>query len=314
MQHVTSLADAHPAGPTIVAVGMFDGVHRGHQHLLRRLVQTARDRAFIPAVLTFFPHPDVVLGRASGRYYLTSPQQRADLLGELGVELVVTHPFNEEVRHMRAAEFVDRLLAHLKLRELWVGPEFTLGYRREGNVAFLRAEGARKGFSLEVVDLVTNDGNGNVISSSTIRAALAEGDVAAATRRLGRPYRLEGEVVHGDGRGRTIGFPTANLDVWDEQFLPLKGVYAGWAHLNGETFMAVSNIGNRPTFNGGVVTVEAHLLDFDRDIYGERLAFDVVAFLRPELKFNGVEALVAQIRQDAIEGRALLSALTTNNQ
>jgi len=215
---------------------------------------------------------------------------------------------------MRAAEFVDRLLAHLKLRELWVGPEFTLGYRREGNVAFLRAEGARKGFSLEVVDLVTNDGNGNVISSSTIRAALAEGDVAAATRRLGRPYRLEGEVVHGDGRGRTIGFPTANLDVWDEQFLPLKGVYAGWAHLNGETFMAVSNIGNRPTFNGGVVTVEAHLLDFDRDIYGERLAFDVVAFLRPELKFNGVEALVAQIRQDAIEGRALLSALTTNNQ
>jgi len=314
MQHVTSLADAHPSGPTIVAVGMFDGVHRGHQHLLRRLVQTARDRAFIPAVLTFFPHPDVVLGRASGRYYLTSPQQRADLLGELGVELVVTHPFNEEVRHMRAAEFVDRLLAHLKLRELWVGPEFTLGYRREGNVAFLRAEGARKGFSLEVVDLVTNDGNGNVISSSTIRAALAEGDVAAATRRLGRPYRLEGEVVHGDGRGRTIGFPTANLDVWDEQFLPLKGVYAGWAHLNGETFMAVSNIGNRPTFNGGVVTVEAHLLDFDRDIYGERLAFDVVAFLRPELKFNGVEALVAQIRQDAIEGRALLSALTTNNQ
>jgi len=314
MQHVTSLAEAHPSGPTIVAVGMFDGVHRGHQHLLRRLVQTARDRAFIPAVLTFFPHPDVVLGRASGRYYLTSPQQRADLLGELGVELVVTHPFNEEVRHMRAAEFVDRLLAHLKLRELWVGPEFTLGYRREGNVAFLRAEGARKGFSLEVVDLVTNDGNGNVISSSTIRAALAEGDVAAATRRLGRPYRLEGEVVHGDGRGRTIGFPTANLDVWDEQFLPLKGVYAGWAHLNGETFMAVSNIGNRPTFNGGVVTVEAHLLDFDRDIYGERLAFDVVAFLRPELKFNGVEALVAQIRQDAIEGRALLSALTTNNQ
>ncbi|MBP8972934.1 MAG: bifunctional riboflavin kinase/FAD synthetase [Anaerolineae bacterium] len=314
MQHVTSLAEAHPSGPTIVAVGMFDGVHRGHQHLLRRLVQTARVRGFVPAVLTFFPHPDMVLGRASGRYYLTSPQQRADLLGELGVELVVTHPFNEEMRHMRAAEFVDRLLAHLKLRELWVGPEFTLGYRREGNVSFLRAEGARKGFSLEVVDLVTNDGNGDVISSSTIRAALAEGDVAAATRRLGRPYRLEGEVVRGDGRGRTIGFPTANLDVWDEQFLPRKGVYAGWAHLNGETFMAVANIGNRPTFNGGVVTVEAHLLDFDRDIYGERLAFDVVAFLRPELKFNGVEALVAQIRQDAIEGRALLSALTTNNQ
>ena len=309
MQHVTSLADAHPSGPTIVAVGMFDGVHRGHQHLLRRLVQTAHARGFVPAVLTFFPHPDIVLGRASGRYYLTSPQQRADLLGQLGVELVVTHPFDETVRHMRAAEFVDRLLVHLKPRELWVGPEFALGYKREGNVAFLRAEGARKGFALEVVDLVTNDGNGDVISSSTIRTALAEGDMTAATRRLGRPYRLEGEVVHGDGRGRTIGFPTANLDVWDEQFLPRKGVYAGWAHLNGETFMAVANIGNRPTFNGGLVTVEAYLLDFDRDIYGEHLAFDVVAFLRPELKFDGVETLVAQIREDVIQGRALLSAL-----
>ncbi len=229
------------------------------------------------------------------------------MLGELGVELVVTHPFDESVRHMRAAEFVDRLLAHLRLRELWVGPEFALGYKREGDVAFLRAEGARKGFALEVVDLVTNDDNGDVISSSTIRAALAEGDMSVATRRLGRPYRLEGEVVHGDGRGRTIGFPTANLDVWDEQYLPRQGVYAGWAHLNGETFMAVANVGNRPTFNGGLVTVEAHLLDFDRDIYGARLALDVVAFLRPEMKFNGVEALVAQIRQDVIQGRALLT-------
>lgn len=309
MQHVYSLDDAHPSGPTIVAVGMFDGVHRGHQHLLRRLVQTARARDLVPAVLTFFPHPDVVLGRASGRYYLTSPQQRADLLAELGVELVVTHPFDETVRHMRAAEFVDRLLAHLRLRELWVGPEFALGYKREGDVAFLRAEGARKGFALEVVDLVTNDDNGDVISSSTIRAALAEGDMSVATRRLGRPYRLEGEVVHGDGRGRTIGFPTANLDVWDEQFLPRKGVYAGWAHLNGETFMAVANIGNRPTFNGGLVTVEAYLLDFDRDIYGEHLAFDVVAYLRPELKFDSVEALIAKIREDVIQGRALLSTL-----
>lgn len=309
MQHVYSLDDAHPSGPTIVAVGMFDGVHRGHQHLLRRLVQTARARDLVPAVLTFFPHPDVVLGRASGRYYLTSPQQRADLLAGLGVELVVTHPFDETVRHMRAAEFVDRLLAHLRLRELWVGPEFALGYKREGDVAFLRAEGARKGFALEVVGLVTNDDNGDVISSSTIRAALAEGDMSVATRRLGRPYRLEGEVVHGDGRGRTIGFPTANLDVWDEQFLPRKGVYAGWAHLNGETFMAVANIGNRPTFNGGLVTVEAYLLDFDRDIYGEHLAFDVVAYLRPELKFDSVEALIAKIREDVIQGRALLSTL-----
>jgi riboflavin kinase/FMN adenylyltransferase len=308
MQHVYRLEDARPSGPTILAVGMFDGVHRGHQYLLERLVSKARGERCVPAVLTFFPHPDVVLGRASGRYYLTSPEQRAVLLGELGVELIVTHPFDDEVRQMRAADFVDRLLAYLRLRELWVGADFALGYRREGNVTFLQDEGARKGFAVEVVELVTNDESGAVISSSTIRAALAEGDVSTATYRLGRPYRLEGAVVHGDGRGRTLGFPTANIDVWEEQFLPRKGVYAGWAHLNGETFMAVANIGNRPTFNGKTVTVEAYLLDFDRDIYGAHLIFDLVAFLRPELKFNGVEALVAQMHRDVAQGRAILEA------
>ncbi len=303
MQHVVRLEDAHPPGRTIVAVGMFDGVHRGHQHLLRRLIATAHENACVPAVLTFYPHPDVVLGRASGRYYLTSPERRATLLGELGVELVITHPFNDDVRQVRAADFVDRLVRHLNLSELWVGADFALGYKREGDVAFLRAEGERKGFKLEVVELVTNDNNGEVISSSTIRASLAAGDVTTANRRLGRLFRLEGEVVYGDGRGRTIGFPTANIDVWAEQFLPKKGVYAGWVHLGDETFMAVANIGNRPTFNGKTVTVEAHLLDFDRDIYGEHLVFDVVAFLRPEMKFNGVEELVKQIRRDVIQGR-----------
>jgi riboflavin kinase/FMN adenylyltransferase len=159
------------------------------------------------------------------------------------------------------------------------------------------------------VDLVTNDGSGQVINSSNIRAALEEGNMDAATRWLGRPYRLHGEVVHGDARGRTIGFPTANIDVWSEQFLPKKGVYAGWARLGNETFMAVANIGNRPTFNGKVITVEAYLLDFDRDIYGADLIFDVVAFLRPEIKFNSVDELVAQIHQDVITGRDLLEKL-----
>jgi riboflavin kinase / FMN adenylyltransferase len=307
MQHVYSLRDAHPTGPTIVAVGMFDGVHRGHQHLLQRLVSTARQRDHVPTVLAFFPHPDVVLGKARDRYYLSTPEQRAALLGALGVELVVTHPFDEEVRQVRAADFVDRLIAHLNLSALWVGADFALGYKREGNVNFLRQQGAAKGFELEAIELVTNDGNGHFISSSTIRAALAEGDVEQANRWLGRPYRLAGEVVHGDGRGHTIGFPTANMDVWEEKMLPGRGVYAGWAHLDGETFMAVANIGHRPTFDGKIVTVEAHLLDFDRDIYGATLAFDVVARLRPEMKFNGVEELVAQIQQDVARGRALLA-------
>ncbi|NLF74944.1 MAG: riboflavin biosynthesis protein RibF, partial [Chloroflexi bacterium] len=238
MQHVYSLADAHPAGPTIVAVGMFDGVHLGHQHLLKRLVQTAQAQACVPVVLTFFPHPDVVLGRASGRYYLTTPDQRAEALGRLGIEWVISHPFDDRVRQIRAADFVDQLLEHLNLRELWVGRDFALGYKREGNVDFLREQGATKGFKLEAIELVTNDDSGAIINSSGVRAALEAGDIELANRWLGRPYRLSGTVVHGDGRGRTIGFPTANIDVWEEQVLPQNGVYAGWAHLNGETFMA----------------------------------------------------------------------------
>ena len=309
MKHVTDLTDARPDRPTIVAVGMFDGVHRGHQHLLKRLVESARAEGLIPTVLTFFPHPDKVLGRAQGRYYLTTPEQRAALLGALGVEVIVSHPFDDEVRQMRAAAFVDRLVEHLKLRELWVGQDFALGYKREGNVEFLRAQGAQKGFVGHVVDLVGNDKSGDIISSSTIRAALETGDVERAARWLGRPYAVEGTVIHGDGRGRTIGFATANLDVWDEQMLPANGVYAGWARVGGETFMAVANVGRRPTFDGQIVRLEAHLLDFDRPIYGERMVFEFVARLRDEQRFDGIDALVAQIRRDAEQGRALLSAL-----
>ena len=306
MPHVYRLEDAQPDAPTVVAVGVFDGVHIGHQALLRDLVARARERGYVPAVLTFHPHPDVVLGRASGRFYLTSPERRAELLAALGVEWVVTHPFDERVRRMRAADFVERVVRHLRMGELWVGADFALGYKREGDVDFLRAEGARRGFAVRAVDLLVSDGHGAVVSSSGVRQALRAGDVERAARWLGRPYRLAGEVVRGDMRGRTIGFPTANLDVWAEQLLPANGVYAGWAQLGAERFMAVANIGNRPTFDHGAVTVEAHLLDFDRDIYGAQLAFDVVARLRAERKFAGVDALVAQIARDVERARAVL--------
>jgi len=247
----------------------------------------------------------VVLGRASGRYYLTTPDQRAEALGRLGIEWVISHPFDDRVRQIRAADFVDQLLEHLNLRELWVGRDFALGYKREGNVDFLREQGATKGFKLEAIELVTNDDSGTTINSSGVRAALEAGDIELANRWLGRPYRLSGTVVHGDGRGRTIGFPTANIDVWEEQVLPQNGVYAGWAHLNGETFMAAANVGNRPTFDGKIVRAEAHILDFDRDIYGETLDFDVIVRLRPEVKYNSIEALIEQMERDVEETRAV---------
>ncbi|WP_119066987.1 bifunctional riboflavin kinase/FAD synthetase [Aggregatilinea lenta] len=307
MQHVYTLSAARLNGPGMVAIGMFDGVHLGHQHLLSQLVHTARAKNSVPTVLTFFPHPDVVMGRVTGRYYLATPEERAILLGDLGIEWIITHPFDSQVRQIRAAEFVDELVRHLHLEELWVGADFAMGYQREGNVAFLREQGLEKGFEVKTVELVASDEGGQVISSNAIRAVLNSGEVEQAARWLGRPYRVSGEVVQGDQRGRTIGFPTANMDVWDEKFLPQNGVYAGWVRLGDEVFMSVANVGRRPTFGGQTVTVEAHLLDFDRDIYGEIITFDFVAHLRPEMRFSGVEALVEQIKRDAAQGREILS-------
>ena len=307
MNHVYDLATIQLDQPSVVTIGVFDGVHRGHQHLIQRLVRSARESGRLAVVLTFFPHPDVVLRGLTGRYYLTLPQQRAELMGELGVDHVITLPFSEEFRQIRAAAFVDLMREHLKLESLWVGADFALGYKREGTVEFLRAQGAEKGFTLEAIDLVGEDGSAT-FSSTAIRDALNAGDLEAARRLLGRSYSVSGEVVHGDHRGRTIGFPTANIAVWSEQLVPANGVYAGWATVGGEHYMAVTNVGLRPTFEGDSLRVEAHLLDFNRDIYGETMNFSFETRLRPEKKFNGIQELMAQIALDAQAGRDYLTA------
>lgn len=303
--HVYDLARATPDRPSILTIGVFDGVHRGHQYLINQLVAQARATNRQAVVLTLFPHPDIVLRGLTGRYYLTTPEQKSTFLHDLGVDLVITYPFDEKVRTMRAAAFVDDLLHHLKLESLWVTADFALGYQREGNFQFLQAQGAEKGFEVVSVDLLSNS-HQSAISSTAIREALLIGQIEMANDWLGRSYAVEGEVVHGDHRGRTIGFPTANIDVWSEQVVPANGVYACYATLNGEKFRAVTNIGQRPTFNGTGTRIEAHLLDFDLEIYGEKLALEFVTRLRGEQKFNGIEALVAQIRTDVERGRQLL--------
>jgi riboflavin kinase/FMN adenylyltransferase len=307
MQHYYSLSDAHLERPSVVTIGVFDGVHRGHQYLIRRLVDEARAEGKLAVALTFFPHPDLVIKRLAGRYYLTTPEERAALLGDLGIDHVITQTFDDDFRQIRAADYVDQLRDHLRLSSLWVGADFALGYRREGDVPFLQRAGAAHGFSVEVIDLLMTNGDHKAISSTAIRAALEAGDVVQASYWLGRPYALAGEIIHGEARGRTIGFPTANVAVWDAQVIPANGVYAGWATLGAERFMAVTNIGVRPTFSGSGVTVEAHLLDFDRDIYGRELRVTFEQHLRPEMKFSGIDALIAQIGADARAGRAYLS-------
>lgn len=306
MQHIRGLTSVQLQQPSVVTVGMFDGVHRGHQELMQRLVAAARASGYLAVVLTFYPHPDVVIHGITGRYYLTTPERRAYLLGELGIDVVVTHPFDEQVRQLRAADFVNLMQTHLQLAALWASPEFALGYKREGNIDFLRQQGQQKGFDVQTIELLTN--SGQVINSGSIRDALENGELARANDLLGRSYAVGGEIVHGQQRGRQLGFPTANIAVWEAQLLPPRGVYACRAHLGDESFMAVTNVGQRPTFNGDSVTVEAHLLDFDRDIYGEHMMVEFVQHMRGEMKFASVDALVAQVNRDIEAGRRILES------
>jgi riboflavin kinase/FMN adenylyltransferase len=305
MEHLDSLTLAQPDRPTCLTIGGFDGVHRGHQRVVKRLVETAHKREYRSAVLTFFPLPKQVLGAPEPHYYLTTREERARLLHELGIELVITHPFSEQVRAIRAANFVEMLILHLDVREIWVGADFALGYRREGDVPFLQALGKAEGFAVHEVDFLTVDGM--PVSSSLIRQAISEGRVGDARRLLGRPFRLAGRVVVGDRRGREIGFPTANLQIWEEHAYPVAGVYAAEAHVGGGSFPAAVNIGVRPTVTTQTqTTIEAHLLDFAGDLYGQEISLDFWARLRDEIKFDGVEALVAQVQRDVAEIRPML--------
>ncbi|UCC65325.1 MAG: bifunctional riboflavin kinase/FAD synthetase, partial [Anaerolineae bacterium] len=307
MRHIHSLADANLDGPSMVTIGVFDGVHRGHQYVVAQLVTAAKAANATSVVLTFHPHPALVIRGPQPRHYLTMPDEKAALLHDFGVGLVITHPFDDEVRHIRAAAFVDQLLNHLQMAEIWVGADFAMGYQREGDVKFLKAQAKEKRFALRVVDLM--DAGGEKVSSSRVRSALAEGDVAEATYCLGRPFRLRGEVVLGDRRGHTIGFPTANLALVEEHAIPARGVYAAWARVGErQRVPSVVNVGIRPTFDTTERTVvEAHLLDFDADLYGQQLTLDFIARLRGEQRFDGVAELVAQVGRDIERARRIFA-------
>lgn len=303
--HVNHLSELPDPAPTFVAIGSFDGVHRGHQAVVQGMVQAARKAGVRTAVLTFFPHPQRVLRNLAGPYYLSTLADRVAWLGELGVDVVITHPFNEEVRHTRAADFVTQLCDSLEMRQLW-GGHFALGYKREGDIPFLRALGQEKGYTVELVDAMVMWQKERV-SSSRIRGHLQNGEIEAANGCLGRPYRLRGLVVHGNQRGRTIGFPTANLDGWPEQIIPANGVYSTTTWVGTEQYKAATNVGVRPTVDGTRLTVEAHLLDFDGDLYDQELCLEFISRIRPEKKFNGLDELKAQINADVAQIRSQLS-------
>lgn len=288
-----------------LTVGTFDGVHRGHQRVIQRLVEGACAAGTISVALTFDPHPAALFGRSDIKL-LTLPDERAELLGGLGVDVVITHPFDRAVANMTAFDFMQRLHSHCRLERFILGYDSTLGKDREGDIPRLTEIGAELGYTVEVTP-VLSDENG-VISSTEIRTLIAAGEVEQAARLLTRPYRLQGVVIHGDRRGRTIGFPTANLRYSAEKLIPAAGIYACWAYHGSQRYKAAVNIGINPTFtpDRNSLSVEAYLLDFDRDIYDETLRLEFIVRLRDELKYNSVEALTAQIQSDVEQTREAL--------
>lgn len=290
-----------------LTIGVFDGVHRGHQEILRHLTEGAHTHAVPAVALTFWPHPAVVLGKRDDLKCLTTPEERAQLLGDCGVDVVITQPFTPELANLSARDFMRLVSEHLGLRSLWTGYDFALGRGREGTAEHLTALGKEFGYHVHTLSAVQN--GGHTLSSSLIRQRIAAGQVESAAQALGRYYALSGTVVHGDGRGRKINIPTANIDYPRSKIIPANGVYATWAWVGGERIPAATNIGINPTFtpNKQTPNVEAHLLGFDRDLYGQMVRLEFVRRLRDELKFSSVEALLEQIRADIRQTREILS-------
>jgi riboflavin kinase/FMN adenylyltransferase len=289
-----------------VAVGNFDGVHRGHQALVTATLAQARERSLRCVALTFDPHPAQVLQPDRAPRRLMTPEQKAEQLAALGVDALAVLPFTPELAAETPEGFATKVLARrLGAAVAVVGEDFRFGRGRAGDVAELRRLGERLGF--EVVSLPPVLEDGLPVSSTRIRESLETGDVRNAAALLGRPYFVEGVVVRGDGRGRRLGIPTANLAV-ENEILPRDGVYAARVWLReGPSRPAVANLGLRPTFGSGALTLETHILDFEGDLYGQRLRVAFAVRLRDERPFPGPDALVAQIREDLAAARSVLA-------
>jgi riboflavin kinase/FMN adenylyltransferase len=288
-----------------LTVGVFDGVHRGHQQIIRRLTAGAHQNNASAVVLTFWPHPAIVLGRGEVKS-LTMPDERAELLGSFNVDVVVTYPFDLAVANLSAREFMARLKEHLGVTHLLMGYDFALGKGREGNVTRLAELGREMGYTTEVIEAVSDESG--VISSTEIRKLVSVGDVVEAAKLLGHAYSLHGLVVRGDGRGRTLNIPTANIDFPREKVVPANGIYACWAWVDDEKYMSAVNIGFNPTFtpNKQIPSLEAYILDFDQDIYAKDVKIEFVVRLRDESKFDSVKELVEQIQEDVTRTREIL--------
>jgi riboflavin kinase/FMN adenylyltransferase len=304
------LAKFSPEKDTIVTIGVFDGVHLGHKELISELLKQAGENNLFSAVVTFRQHPEDLLYSNTKLPYLTDIKTRVTLLKNEGIDIIVPLSFTKELAGLDARRFIGLLQEHLRMRGMVIGSDFALGKAREGDKDNLRRLGKELGFSVTVVPPL--EIAGEVVSSTTIRKAMAEGNMEKVRKLTGRYFSLHGKVVTGAGRGEGLGFPTANLNVNSGQALPPDGVYAGLAHINGEIYQTMTNIGKDPTFGGNERTVEAYLLDYHGDLYGYELTVDFVAKLRNEKKFASADDLKKQVAEDVRQGKSILESTGVN--
>lgn len=294
-------------GEHALSIGVFDGVHAGHQALVKRMLEEGRARGLTGGVVTFHPHPRTVIRPDQPFEYLESLEHRVELLRACGVEFVSVIQFTSELQQVSAEDFCRVLVEEARVRLIVVGADFRLGRGGEGTVARLAEIGEEQGFEVLPVSLIDHGTDAAPISSTRIRNALAAGEMEEVQALLGRPFSLRGPVLRGDQRGRTIGFPTLNIGVSADRALPPDGVYVTRAYLPAGIFSAVTNVGTRPTFDGTMRRVETHVFDFEGDLYGQVVTVELLHRLREERRFDGIEALVAQIKIDADAARTWLA-------
>ena len=297
------LASVTPSKETVVTVGVFDGVHQGHRHLLRQVVDSAGGQ-YIPTVVTFSNRPITVLNPGTEPSYLTTVEQRVDLIKQQGIDLVVCLEFTLKLSEVTAEEFAKLLSASLKMKGLILGPDSALGKDRKGDLEFMQKQGEQLGFWARSVEPLEIEGQ--PVKSRRIREAVANGNMAVCPELLGRNHHLSGKVVVGDQRGRTLGFPTANIEVDDQLLLPGDGIYATWAIIDGKRHQAATSIGVRPTFGLTQRLVEVFVMDFSDDLYGKIVGVEFIDKVRDQEKFDGLEALIKQIKQDVDDCRQVL--------
>lgn len=299
-------------GRSVVTIGSYDGVHGGHQVIIGRTVERARELSLPSVVVTFDPHPSEVVRPGSHPPLLSAHHRRAELMAELGVDAVLILPFTAEFSQLSPADFIVKVLVDKLHASLVVeGPNFRFGHKAAGNVAYLSELGATYDYAVEVIDLFVTGaaGGGEPFSSTLTRRLLASGDIAGANEILGRPHRVEGVVVRGAQRGRELGYPTANLQTLPHTAIPADGVYAGWLTANGERMPAAISVGTNPTFNGTERTVEAYAIDrVGLDLYGLHVAVDFLAYIRGMQKFDSIDDLLVAMAKDVTKCRELIAA------